>query len=521
MIKGREAIELAAFAGRLNAICDEMGSTLQQSALSPNIKDRLDFSCAIFDRKGELCAQAAHIPVHLGSMAFAMKTIVADQEWAEGDAVVLNDPFAGGTHLPDVTMIAPLFVDGVHLGFVANRAHHANIGSRFPGSMPLSDVLEDEGVLIPPSKLYSGGELQGQTVALLQQIDPTLKDALPGDFLAQLSANRVGIARLQQWLREQRNAPDFFNRMTDNLNRYAGGLMQALLREIPSGEAIFEDYLDDDGFSSGPLLLRVKVTSGECLLIDFSGTASQARGNINCPFSVTVAAVYYVLMALLPSYVPRCAGVFRAVEIRAPEGCLLHALPGAAVAAGNVETSMRIVDVLLGALSQLGLRVPAAAQGTMNNIAMGGRETRHWDYYETLGGGMGAGPEHSGLSGVQCHMTNTLNTPVESLELHYPLRVVRYAIRRNSGGDGAQVGGDGLIREYEFLEPTRLTLLSERRRFRPWGLHGGEAGALGQNQLNGRSIAGKLNTQAHAGDRLCIATPGGGGWGARENEEVC
>lgn len=513
------SIELSLFSSRIAAVCDEMGAVLRHAALSPNIKDRLDYSCAVFDADGLLCAQAAHIPVHLGSMAYAMRDIVGGVRWRAGDMVIVNDPYLGGTHLPDVTLVAPLFVADELAGFVANRAHHADIGAAAPGSMPLSRFLHEEGLVIPPTHLLREGRLdQSWLDDLLAHIADPIQGR--GDFAAQISANRRGVLRLEQWL-----AALGLARYRDGLralNDYAERLARDALRDIPDGTYRYTDWMDDDGLGHADIAIAVelRVSDGR-IEVDFAGTAPQVEGNINCPLSVAAAAVYYVFRCLLPAQTPDCAGSFRPVALTAPAGCLLNARRPAAVAAGNVETSTRIVDVLLGALAQaIPARIPAASHGSMNNVAMGARGgARSWDYYETLGGGMGAGPAGGGLSAVQTHMTNTRNTPIESLEMHYPLRVRRYEIRRGSGGAGRVPGGDGLVREYEFLEKTEVTLLTERRTRAPWGLQGGMAGACGRNRHQGIDLPGKVSLMAAAGDRLEIATPGGGGWGRRELPE--
>jgi N-methylhydantoinase B len=507
-----DAIALSLFASRISAVCDEMGAVLQRSAFSPNIKDRLDFSCAVFDADGLLCAQAAHIPVHLGSMAYAMAGIVNSLQWQAGDMVVVNDPYLGGTHLPDVTLIAPLFVGGQCAGFVANRAHHADIGASSPGSMPISRSLDEEGLLIPPTHLLRAGELQAD---VMQRITSATRNPVAGqgDFAAQMSANHTGVKRMQALVQEI--GVDGYQQFLQALNDYASRLAHTALREIPDGSYAFSDVMDDDGQDqqSIPIHVNITVQDGE-INVDFDGTAQQVPGNINCPLSVAAAGVYYVFRCLMPEQTPACAGSFRHIHISAPVGCLLNAQRPAAVAAGNVETSTRVVDVVCGALARaIPDRIPAASHGSMNNVAMGSNESPRWDYYETIGGGMGAGRDGGGLSGVQTHMTNTLNTPIESLEMHYPLRVVRYALRDASGGKGARPGGDGLVREFEFLGPTSVTLLTERRRSSPWGMAGGSNGQAGDNRLNGKPLPGKLSLQLQAGDRLSIATPGGGGYG--------
>jgi len=508
-----DSIELSLFASRVEAVGEEMGAVLRRAAFSPNIRDRLDYSCALFDAAGELCAQAAHIPVHLGSMAYAMRDLVSAQDWAEGDMLIVNDPFLGGTHLPDVTLIAPLFVAEALVAFVANRAHHADIGADTPGSMPVSTSLDEEGLLLAPAVLVRAGRLDQ---AMFDRISaaPSNRQAAAGDFSAQISANRTGVRRLRELVAEM--GLNEFRAALAALNDYGERVARHSLAGIPDGCYRFRDCLDDDGQGQTDLPIEVAVeVSGDRVVVDFSGTAAQVAGNVNCPLSVAAAAVYYVFRCLMPAYTPACAGTFRAFALRAPEGCLLNARRPAAVAAGNVETSSRVVDVLMGALAQaVPERLAAASQGTMNNLAMGRRgRDRDWDYYETLGGGMGGNARYPGLSAVQTHMTNTLNTPIEVLEQAYPLRLTRYAVRRGSGGKGRHPGGDGLVREYRFLAPAQVTLLTERRRHAPWGLAGGGAGQPGVNRLNGEVVSGKIGLAVRQGDILTVETPGGGGWG--------
>jgi len=490
-----------------------MGAVLRHAAFSPNIRDRLDYSCALFDAHGHLCAQAAHIPVHLGSMAYAMRDLVGRHTWSRGDMLVLNDPFAGGTHLPDVTLVAPVFDQARLIAFVANRAHHADIGADAPGSMPIAARIEDEGFLIRPQLLVKQGAMQPELLETLQRVT---SDAITtaGDFSAQISANRTGVARLLALI--ERIGEDGWRAGLAALNDYAERMARGALDEIPDGVWRFRDYMESDGLAARdvPIEVALRVT-GSDVTLDFAGTAAQTPGNINCPLPVTAAAVFYALRCLMPHNTPACAGVFRPLHLLAPPGTLVNARPPAAVASGNVETSSRIVDVVLGALAvALPRRIPAASQGTMNNLAMGSRATgAAWSYYETLGGGMGAWCGGDGLSAVQTHMTNTLNTPIEVLESCYPLRVLRYAVRRGSGGRGLHRGGDGLIREYQFLAETEVTLIAERRRRAPWGVAGGADATPGEQRLNGRELPGKVHFTAAAGDRLTIETPGGGGYG--------
>jgi N-methylhydantoinase B len=511
-----QAIDLSLFVSQITAICDEMGAVLRRAAFSTNIKDRLDYSCAIFDRRGHLCAQAAHIPVHLGSMAYAMRGLVAGVEWAPGDMLIVNDPYQGGTHLPDVTLIAPVYLDGVCIGYVANRAHHADIGAHSPGSMPVSRHLDEEGLLIPPAHLLRAGEPVAELMQRIMRATANPRQ-MEGDLAAQISANRTGMQRLHD-LACRRGTPGYEQGL-QSMNDYAARLASEALRCIPDGSYRYRDYMDDDGMGQQdiPLQVEVRVSQGD-IEVDFEGTASQVAGNINCPLSVAAAGVMYVFRCLMPAHTPACEGSFRGIRLTAPSGCLVNARRPAAVAAGNVETSSRIVDVVMGALAQaLPESIPAASQGTMNNLAMGSRSgTRAWDYYETVGGGMGGGCRHAGLSAVQSHMTNTLNTPVEVLEMEFPLRVRRYQLRLGSGGNGRHRGGDGVVREYEFLQPAHVTLLTERRRYRPWGLAGGTAGKPGANWRGQQPLPAKVSVNLAAGERLTLCTPGGGGWGQAE-----
>ncbi|MBQ0795569.1 hydantoinase B/oxoprolinase family protein [Zhongshania sp.] len=514
-----DPVKLGLFVSRLESVCEEMGAVLQRAAFSPNIKDRLDFSCAIFDARGELCAQAAHIPVHLGSMAYAMADIVSACEWHAGDMVVVNDPFLGGTHLPDVTVIAPFFDErGELLAFIVNRAHHADIGASTPGSMPLSQHLDEEGVVIPPTRLVRNGELDRDL------LNSWFGEGQHGDFIAQISANRSGLVRLAEVIAA---LPLPFPNAAAQLQDYAEGIARRRLAELPAGTYHFTDYMDGDWFGHSRLAIAVSIRlGGDDVVVDFSGSAAQVAGNINCPLSVAAAAVYYVFRCLMPNEVPVCMGLFRPIQLSAPVGSLLNAQRPAAVAAGNVETSMRITDAVLGALAQaVPELIPAASQGSMNNVAMGGLrnargEAATWNYYETIAGGMGAHADGQGLSAVQSHMTNTLNTPVESLEMHYPLRIKRYALRKQSGGSGQFAGGEGVIREFEFLAPAQFTLLTERRSIAPWGLAGGGDAQPGRNLFNGQALPAKVSMHANIGDVLTIETPGGGGWGGLKASEV-
>lgn len=507
------AVEVSLFTHRLAAICEEMGAVLKRSAISPNIRDREDFSCALFDQRGELIAQAAHIPVHLGSMAFAMRSIIPLFEWQAGDVVVFNDPMLGGTHLPDVTVVTPVYIDAVLVAFSAARAHHADIGGASPGSMGVESRLQDEGVIISPRYWFKAAVEQHELPELFYT-----RVRAPAERMGDLSAQRAAILRGAERLQEFGVA--HLNEMFTALVTISEGYGRAALASIPDGSYTFEDALEGDGFGSGPLAVRVEVKiNGESATVDFTGTAEQCRGPVNCPLAVTAASVYYVFRCLMPAHTPQSAAIFGPITICAPEASLVNAGEGAAVAAGNVETSQRIVDVLLGALAKaVPDRIPAAAQGTMNNVIFGGQvDGDDWVYYETVAGGMGAFDGGDGLSAVQCHMTNTKNSSIEVLEMHYPLRISTYAIRSDSGGNGQFRGGEGLIREWSVLEDCHLSLLTERRDSQPYGLAGGKAGSCGVNSLwrNGqwRNLPAKGSFELKRGDRIRIETPGGGGFG--------
>lgn len=520
-------ISLEIFRSALTAIAEEMGTVLMQSSYSPNIKERRDFSCALFDARGRLIAQAAHIPVHLGAMPDSVAAaLVTFDHFAPGDIIALNDPFLGGSHLPDITLIAPIFVeiDGEPclVGFAANRAHHADVGGMSPGSMPLATEIYQEGLILPPVKLWEAGRPNRALLALILRNVRT-PDERRGDLAAQVAANRTAVRRIQGLVERWGMAQ--LEEHFEALIAYAQRITQATIEAIPDGRYQFSDELDDDGDSTAPVLISATVVVHGChVTVDFSGSSPQTRGNINTVASVTRSATYYVLRCLMPDDAPMNHGTFAPISVIAPIGTVVNARPPAAVAQGNVETSQRITDVLLGAFAQaLPDVVPAASQGTMNNIAAGGidpRTQRPFTYYETMGGGMGARPHLAGISGVHTHMSNTLNTPVEALEYAYPLRITRYQLRDGSGGNGEARGGDGLIREIAFEAPTQVTLLTERRLRPPYGLHGGEPGKCGENHLSREGeekvLPGKVHFRARPGDRLTIASPGGGGWGQAE-----
>jgi N-methylhydantoinase B len=515
---------LAIFDALLASVAEEMGVTLGRTAHSPNIKERRDYSCAVFDAEGRLAAQAAHIPVHLGAMPYAVRTVSAFPgltPFAAGDIVIFNDPYLGGTHLPDVSLISPIFAGRRLLGWVASRAHHADVGGMSPGSMPVATELYQEGMIIPPVKLYERGRLNtGIYDLLLRNMRGPAQRR--GDFDAQIAANRTGEQRFRELI--ERYGAAELRRQMSALMDYAERMMRSALRRVPTGAYAYEDFLDDDGESPEPVSIRVRVTAADGRLhCDFSGSAAERAGSINAVATVTHSAVYYVARCLMGEDIPSNDGCFRPVTLSLPVASVVAATPPHAVSAGNVETSQRITDVVLGALAQaLPDLIPAASSGTMNNLTVGGLDPRSgqpYAYYETICGGAGAGPQGPGSSAIHTHMTNTMNTPVEALELAYPFRILEYSVRPESGGDGLHPGGDGVVRSYEFLAPSTVTLVSERRRIPPYGLNGGEPAARGRNILTRSGaepevLPGKFSTRVRPGDVLRIETPGGGGWGA-------
>jgi N-methylhydantoinase B len=521
-----DPIRLEVFRNLLRGISEEMGVTLCRTAFSPNIKERRDFSCALFDGKGRMIAQAAHIPVHLGAMPMSVRHAIDYVDMAPGDAVLVNDPYGGGSHLPDITLVTPVFLEDSHKPafFTANRAHHSDVGGMTPGSMPLSTDVFQEGIRIPPVRIMVDGQLQHDLLQLLLANVRTPRER-EGDLTAQIAANRTGERRLRDTVAKYGWAE--VQRYSEELQRYAERMTRHVIAEIPDGTYSFEDVMDNDGIRDTPVTLRVTIrVQGDEVEIDFAGTDPQVRGSINANFSVTMSAVYYCVRTLAREPFPFNYGCMVPVRILADEGTLVNCTFPSAVAGGNVETSQRIVDVVLGAFHQaVPGRVAAACSGSMNNVTVGGFDPRrgeHYTYYETIAGGMGGRPGLPGLHATHSHMTNTLNTPIEALEFAYPLRVTRYGIRHRSGGKGAYSGGDGVIRELEFLGEAQLTMLSDRRQQRPYGLEGGEPAKPGKNTLirhnRRRNLPSKFNMQVEAGDRLTIATPGGGGYGARDTE---
>jgi N-methylhydantoinase B len=533
--------ELEIWNHRLAEVAEEMGVALGRAALSPNIKERRDYSCALFDRDGRLIAQAAHIPVHLGSTALSVAAVLQHLTLTDGEVAIVNDPYAGGTHLPDITLVRPVFSHDRLLGYVANRAHHADVGGSAPGSMPVGVsargdelpeaeelpaamspryatmpsaslttrevTIDEEGLRIPPTRL-------DETVIAQLCAVARAPDERRGDLAAQRAALEVGCRRLRAL--SDRHGADTLAARSDALIGYSEALLRAAIHDIPDGVYAFADSLDDDGAGRHDIGIRVLITiAGDRAVVDFSDSDEEVRGPLNAVYAVTLSAVVYAFRLLLPENAPTNHGLYLPLEVIAPEGSLLNALPPRAVAAGNVETSQRVVDVVLGALAQaLPTRIPAASAGTMSNVLFGDDQ---FAYYETIGGGSGASPGGPGASAVQTHMTNTRNTPVELLEQTLPLRITRYARRRASGGGGSHSGGDGIIREFELLADTTVTLIGERRRRPAYGLSGGGPGTPAEDTLTRGvrvvRLPGKITFKARAGDRISIATPGGGGYG--------
>jgi N-methylhydantoinase B len=541
----RDPIELEIFKNIYHSIAEEMGAALRRTAFSPNIKERRDYSCAVFDPDGEVIAMGDHMPVHLGSMPMSVRAAVEAFSLEPGDMVMLNDPFRGGTHLPDITLVAP-----VHMWrgrprprkagnspdfYVASRAHHADVGGAYPGSMGLCREIYQEGLRIPPVRIMRAGKMDRDILSLLLNNVRT-PDEREGDLGAQVAACHTGTERLREvcaryGLQRTRQA-------ARELLDYSEEMMRAFLENVPPGVYRAEDFLDNDGISEKPVKLAVEITFdrgrgryiGErgrpphtsIVKVDFTDSDPQVEGSVNAVEAITYSACFYVFRCLLREDVPATAGLMRPIHVIAPPGTVVNARPPAAVAGGNVETSQRIVDVLLRALAQaVPDRIPAAASGTMNNLTIGGIDPRTGEpfaYYETIAGGMGARPGKPGVSGVHTHMTNSLNTPAEALEYAYPLRVRQYSLRLNSGGKGQYPGGDGIVREIEVLTDAEVTLLAERRICGPWGLSGGKDGVPGKAFVvhqdgSTEELPGKFNVRLRKGERIRIESPGGGGWG--------
>jgi N-methylhydantoinase B len=548
----RDPIELEIFKNLYHSIAEEMGAALQHTAFSPNIKERRDYSCAVFDSEGQVIAMGDHMPVHLGSMPMSVQAAIAACQMEPGDIVMLNDPFRGGTHLPDITLVAPVYVGRGDGGsarqrnpglrsrvrpdfYVASRAHHADVGGAYAGSMGLCREIYQEGVRIPPVKIMRAGVMQADVLALMLNNVRTPEER-EGDLGAQIAACHTGAERL--WEICRRYGVERAKQAAAELMEYSEELMRAFLRRVPPGRYSAEDFLDSDGISQRPIRIAATITfaggkspgtqsrglrsADASVTVDFTGSDPQVQGSVNAVEAITYSACFYVFRCLLAEDVPATAGLMRPIKVVAPPGTIVNARPPAAVAGGNVETSQRIVDVLLRALAQaVPDRIPAAASGTMNNLTIGGIDPRSgapFAYYETIAGGMGARPTKAGVSGVHTHMTNSLNTPAEALEYAYPLRIRRYSLRAGSGGVGKYHGGDGIIREIEVLTDCDVTLLSDRRERGPWGLNGGGEGAPGKTSIvrsggTVEAMPGKFSTRLRAGERIRIESPGGGGWG--------
>jgi N-methylhydantoinase B len=505
-----DAISLGVHVGRFRAVCDEMGAVLIRSAHSPNIKERRDCSTALFEPKGELVMQAEHIPVHLGSMPDAVAAILGEDQ-RPGESWILNDPYRGGTHLPDITLITPVFKGSELAGFVASRAHHADVGGPTPGSMPAgSESLGEEGVVISPQRLAGPDELEGVTQGMRN------RPQRHADLRAQWAANELGARRLRE-LVEAAGLSAALGAMGEILD-YSERRTRARLEELADGEWVATDVLEGGADGSDDIELKVRATiSGDELELDFTGSSDQVGGNLNCPLSVTRSAAFFCVRVLLDPDAPPSAGAHRPIHVVAPEGCILNAHEGAAVAAGNVETSSRVADLVFRALGEVADGA-AQGQGTMNNLTLAGVGESEWTYYETLGGGQGARRDADGPSAIHVAMSNTLNTPVEALETELPVRVRELSIRRGSGGHGKHRGGDGIVRELEALEPMVYSLITERRRHSPSGRDGGEDGARGRNTAAGAEVPSKATGELQAGETLRIETPGGGGFGARDED---
>ncbi len=545
----RDAIELEVFKNLYHSIAEEMGAALRRTSFSPNIKERRDYSCAVFDSEGQVLAMGDHMPVHLGSMPMSVAAAIEHCQMEQGDIVMLNDPFRGGTHLPDITLVMPVYVEGgsrvksrskralhrvynVHPDFyVASRAHHADVGGAFPGSMGPCREIYQEGFRIPPVKIMRQGKIAADVLGLLLNNVRTPEER-EGDLGAQIAACQTGAQRLQELC--ERYGVNRAQRAAADLLAYSEDLVRSFVKTVPAGIYGAEDFLDNDGVTDEAVRIAVKLTvkqadrgssgrkAGPEILVDFTGSSAQVEGAVNAVEAIAYSACFYVFRCLLREDVPATAGLMRPIRVIAPPGTVVNARPPAAVAGGNVETSQRIVDVLLRALAKaIPEQIPAAAAGTMNNVTIGGIDPRTGEpfaYYETIAGGMGARSTRDGVSGVHTHMTNSLNTPAEALEYAYPVRLRQYSLRSGSGGAGLHTGGDGIVREIEVLTDAQLTLLSDRRSRGPYGLAGGKEGAPGRTTIidcNGSTeqLSSKCSLRLRSGERIRVETPGGGGWG--------
>jgi N-methylhydantoinase B len=548
-----DPVELEVFKNLYHSIAEEMGAALRRTSFSPNIKERRDYSCAVFDSAGQVIAMGDHMPVHLGSMPMSVAAAMQQCKIEPGDVVMLNDPFCGGTHLPDITLVMPVYISRAKKSrsaitdfYVASRAHHADVGGTYPGSMGPSREIYQEGLRIPPVKIMRAGKLVADVLALLLNNVRTPEER-EGDLGAQIAACQTGAQRLREICARYGIARA--KKAAANLLLYSEEMMRAFLKTIPPGRYQAEDFLDDDGVENKPVRIAVTIQVNSAksrvntrlassssrqnkkpqVTIDFTGSDPQVQGAINAVEAITYSACFYVFRCLLCDDVPATSGLMRPIRVIAPSGSVVNARPPAAVAGGNVETSQRIVDVLLRALAQANPeRIPAAASGTMNNLTIGGIDFRSNDlrsgepfaYYETIAGGMGATATKDGVSGVHTHMTNSLNTPAEALEYAYPIRLRQYSLRSNSGGRGLHTGGNGIVREIEVLTDAQVTLLADRRSRGPYGLSGGDDGAPGRTLIIRRdgseeTMPGKTSIRLRSGERIRIESPGGGGWGKR------
>ncbi|RMF94251.1 MAG: hydantoinase B/oxoprolinase family protein [Candidatus Schekmanbacteria bacterium] len=521
-----DPIQLEIFKNLFSSIAEEMGYTLKRTSFSPNIKERRDYSCAIFDCKGDMVSQAAHIPVHLGSMPMSVKAILQECPPSKNSMAIVNDPFRGGTHLPDVTIIAPVFLNESKnpLFYVANRAHHSDIGGMTAGSMPISTSIFQEGVIIPPLLLVRDNEIDESVLRLITSNVRTTEERR-GDFKAQVMANNIGIRRMRETI--DKYGAELTSFYAKALQEYTENITRRTIKDIKDGVYEFEDYLDDDGIGIESIKIKVAIRIEEDNLIaDFSGSSKQVMGSVNAVEAITLSALIYSVRCLMPEDLPTNEGIFKPIKLITEKGSVVNAEFPAAVAGGNVETSQRIVDVILGALSNaVPDKICAASQGTMNNIALGGFDhyrKKNFAYYETIGGGMGAYRGGNGESAIHSHMTNTLNTPIEALEYDYPILIREYSIRKNSGGNGEYKGGNGIVREIQFLTDTEVTVLSERRKYSPYGIFGGGSGLCGRNIVIRKGKyedrAGKFYEKMNSEDILRIETPGGGGYGSAEKK---
>ncbi len=513
MSEGRlDPVTLSVLASALSGVAEEMGAVLIRGAYSSNIKERRDCSAGLFDERGKMVAQAEHIPVHLGAMPEAVKAVM-DKHPEPDDIFAINDPYSGGTHLPDITLVSPLAHENEIIGYAVTRAHHSDVGGMSPGSMPSdSHEIYQEGIIIPPIRLVRGGEYVQDVLDLLLANVRT-PDLRRGDLRAQIAANNIAEERIEELM--ERRGKDVVLTAFEEVISYAEKRACEAIRDLPDGEYTAEDYMEGDGVIDEDIPIKATVAiKDDSMTIDFAGTADAVEGNVNCPLPVTRSSCYFALRVLLPGDIPANAGTYAPLEIKAPEGSLLNATYPSAVVAGNVETSNRIADTVLAAFSNFAPeKLPAQGQGTMNNTIIGGEG---WTYYETIGGGQGASEKGSGPSGVHTSMTNTMNTPIEAFEMEYPMRVERYELLYDSGGSGEHRGGDGIVRSVRVLEPASLSLLTDRRRHPPQGAQGGEPGAVGENLLNDEELPAKVGRRLEEEDVVTVKTPGGGGYGQSE-----